>query len=226
MQLTFIQTDDQAVCAKAIADTITGVLAKEDKALWLIPGGSNIPISVAAMGILRGMNSNDALARLAVTLTDERYGQDGHADSNWQQLIGAGFDFDGIKAVPVLKGLSLEKTVAEYGKTAADLFEWADVVVGQFGIGADGHIAGVLPHTVGVDSEEIAVAYAAETFTRATLTLAALSRMHVAFAFVFGESKREALSNLKEKDLSLAAEPSQVLKKVPEAYVYSDISLI
>src|SRR5258708_2139506 len=78
-------------------------LQEQKTVLWLISGGSNIKIATAVMAKLIGNESN-----LWVTLTDERYGKVGHPDSNWQQLLEAGFDPGHAKTYPILRtGLDL-----------------------------------------------------------------------------------------------------------------------
>jgi len=52
--------------------------------LWLVPGGSNIPIAVEAMDMIRKEMSGLSLKYLTITLSDERYGSVGHKDSNWK----------------------------------------------------------------------------------------------------------------------------------------------
>ena len=52
-----------------------------------------------------------------------------------------------------------------------------DTVIGLFGMGSDGHIAGVLPNTLGVLSTEVVCGYISDKFTRVTLTLDTLKKI-------------------------------------------------
>jgi 6-phosphogluconolactonase/glucosamine-6-phosphate isomerase/deaminase len=194
------------------------------RVLWLICGGSNISISVDAFNQVKAKAVKGELKNLYITLTDERFGPAGHPDSNWKQLIDAGFDFALANASPVLRGLSLDETVAVFGSGFKELVEKTDIVVAQFGIGADGHIAGILPASAAVLSSRYAEGYEAKNFTRVTLTPKALRKIDIAYAFVFGESKKEAMEKLKNKNLPLSEEPAQILKVLPEAYVVTDIA--
>jgi 6-phosphogluconolactonase/glucosamine-6-phosphate isomerase/deaminase len=198
-------------------------LAAGEHVLWLVSGGSNIATSVAIMAEL-GRDLPAALPRLTVMLTDERFGPVGHPDSNWQQLSAAGFNFEKVLAIPVLSGLPLEVTIERYGQEIAKNFSEADIIIAQFGIGADGHIAGVLPRSPAVESSALVVGYTADPFIRITLTPTALGQVDVAFALAFGESKKAALANLQNHDASLTAEPCQILKQLPEAYLFTDQS--
>lgn len=207
--------------AAPLHDRLMEELQAGKKVLWLVPGGSNIPLSV---GVMRDI-PDDLTANLTLYLTDERYGDVDHPDSNAKQLRDAGFDPKDARQVFVLsKDLSLEETCEQYALSVSAAFEAADIVIAQMGMGADGHICGVLPGTPGVESDKLVVGYVTESYTRISLTLKAL-REHVdaGYVFVFGEEKRDALSNLLTKNLSLAEQPSQILKQIPEAYVYNDL---
>lgn len=190
--------------------------------LWLICGGSNIPLTKAAMDIVRAEISPEDLTNLTLGLTDERYGEVGHKDSNWQQLIETGFDFSGIKTMPILFGKNLEDTVRGYGIKIDHALEANQFVVAQFGIGADGHVAGMLPHTPGIEAEESVFGYDSGTFVRVTITPPVFEKIKYAFAFVFGESKHEAVTKLWQKDLTIDQMPCQILKRIPECNFYSD----
>jgi len=191
------------------------------KVLWLVPGGSNIPLSVEVMKQL----PDELTDNLTIYLTDERYGEVDHPDSNARQLREAGFNPKRARAVWVLaRDLSLEDTCEQYAMSVSAAFEAADFVIAQMGMGADGHVCGILPGTVAVDSDKLVVGYVTETFTRITLSPKALrNNVDVAYVFALGDEKREALANLLSKDLPLSEQPAQILKKLPEAYVYNDL---
>ncbi len=194
-------------------------LGEGKKVLWLVPGGSNIPLSVAVMAKLPAALT----ANLAVILTDERYGEVGHPDSNTRQLTEAGFAPKQATVVPVLMpGLSLEDTCRRYAEVFTVAARHADTIIGQFGMGTDGHIAGMLPGSIAVGSADLAVGYAAPGFTRITLTPVALRQLTAGYLFAFGDAKRLALQRLQSETLSLDEQPVQILKQLPEAYVYND----
>ena len=222
--MQYIHSSTPSDGTRALADRILSLLNIGKKVLWLIPGGSSIPVATSVMKQIREGAFSEALNNLTVSLTDERYGPVGHVDSNWQHLVDSGFNFESINFFPVLTGLTLEETTQVWGRKIEAAFNDADIIVGQFGIGADGHIVGVLPHSDAVASTDAVFSYNVPPFTRITLTLWTLERVSVAYAFVFGApNKREAIVNLRDKDLSYGDEPSQVLKKIPESYLYSDI---
>jgi 6-phosphogluconolactonase len=214
----WIKNTDAAAGEMAIAGRLRAELAAGKRVLWLVCGGSNIASEIDIMNRI----SDELSTRLTIMLTDERYGAVGHQDSNSQQLLAGGFKAKQATFLPVLQDLPLAETVTSYAATAQEQFAANDIIIAQFGIGPDGHIAGVLPGSPAVNAEAWAAAYEAPPFTRITLTPPALSRIAVAYALVFGDGKREALTKLRDEDLPLAEEPSQILKRLPEAFVYND----
>lgn len=205
--------------AAPLGERLLKELGAGKKVLWLVPGGSNIPLSVKVMESIPAHQSKN----LSIYLTDERYGDIDHADSNTRQLSEAGFDPKDARMVNVLAhGLGLEQTCEQYAMSVSAAFGAADVVIAQMGMGADGHICGILPGSPAVDSKKLVVGYVTETFTRITLTPQALkNHVQAAYVFAFGEGKKEALSNLL-KDVPLSDQPAQIIKKLPESYVYND----
>jgi 6-phosphogluconolactonase/glucosamine-6-phosphate isomerase/deaminase len=220
--MIFLQVKDHSYCAKILALRIEEYLKQDKKVLWLVSGGSNIAISVEAFNLLNISVPEKIRENLAVTLTDERYGPVGHKDSNWQGLLNMGFNMDNVRAVPVLCGLPEEETTRNFADNYKKLTEWADVIIGQFGVGNDGHIAGVLPGTFGVSSVETACNYLTLKFTRISLTLETIKKINSAFTFALGESKKEIIHFLKTQNIPLTKMPAQILKEIPESYLYSD----
>lgn len=220
MSLEIHKIHSEQECARILADALLSSLNAGKKTLWLVPGGSNITIAVAALNLLLESAGED-INLLKMTLTDERYGQVGHKDSNWKQLNDVGFSFSRINSIPVLDGSSLDETVQKFSNNISELFGWADEVIAQFGIGADGHIGGVLPHTIGVNASDIAVGYKSGHYIRISISLITMRQIHKAYAFVFGDSKKEALINL-QKEGAVDEVPSRVLKDINKSYLYTD----
>ncbi len=96
-----------------LTDRLVRELAGGKRVLWLVSGGSNIPASVRAMA-----NISVPLSKgLSVSLIDERWGEPGHKDSNWQQLLQAGFDGKRASLLPVLRpGANFKQTTEYYGE--------------------------------------------------------------------------------------------------------------
>jgi 6-phosphogluconolactonase/glucosamine-6-phosphate isomerase/deaminase len=217
--MQFVRVNNLIEGAQTLSDRLIHELSEHKRVLWLVSGGSNIPVSVTVMNKI----PNELTENLSIYLTDERFGPVGHPDSNLQQLIDAGFQPKDAQLEGVLMpGVAFEETVERYDQAIVRVFEQSDVIIGQFGIGADGHIAGILPGSDSVNSKELVDGYSTETYTRITLTPEALLRVSIGYAYVSGDTKLTALTNLRDKDLPITEQPSQILKQIPEAYVYSD----
>jgi 6-phosphogluconolactonase/glucosamine-6-phosphate isomerase/deaminase len=195
-------------------------LKKYRRVLWLVPGGSNIPITCAIMDKL----NKSSTRHLAIMLTDERYGLVEHPDSNLAQLHLAGFKPKLATVVPVLHdGLDLDQTARRYGEAIEKAVDAADYIIGQFGIGPDGHTAGILPHSPAATKNMIwTVGYKTPDFTRITLTPFAISHVNTAYVFAYGEPKHEALETLKNQMLPITDQPAQIYKHIADSNIYND----
>jgi 6-phosphogluconolactonase/glucosamine-6-phosphate isomerase/deaminase len=205
-----------------VAKSICGHLNAGDKVLWLIAGGSNVPIAVEIMRAVRRLVEPSKLGLLTVSQTDERFGQTGHPDSNWQQMIDAAFDFSIIRILPILRNKELGETVQEWSAEISQAFDDNQVIIGQFGMGADGHIAGILPGSAILRDSGAAGSFADPKFTRVSLTPRMLRRIHEAYAFVYGQAKHKAVVDLHDEDLSLEIEPAQILKDIKTVMFFTD----
>ena len=202
-----------------LSDLLNQSLAANHRVLWLVSGGSNIPIENKVMAAL----ARDHLSNLTIMLTDERYGDIGHANSNAQQLIAAGFSPKQAIFIPVLINQSLELTAARYNRLVSQQLERNQITIGQLGIGEDGHTAGILPNSLAATVSDSFVAYyPAQDFSRITLTFPALRLITTAIVFAYGAGKQTALKQLKDEDLPLEVQPAQILKAIPSTYIYND----
>lgn len=185
--------------------------AEKGNVLYMASGGSSIPLSVAALRFV-------PLAlrpRVTVTLTDERFGTVGHAESNWQQLIEHGFDTDGFALLPVLAAESADRdtTATVFEHDLRNTLVHTDTVIALFGIGADHHIAGILPGSDAVRIvEHFVIAYDAGAFERITITPPVFPNIDRAFIYAKGEAKREAVESL-TLDRSPVDHPNQLIKQ-------------
>jgi len=221
--MNFITTDSTKEGTKALADKISFHLAQGKKVLWLVPGGSNVPITAAALDLVRKATGPALLAGLTIAQADERYGPVGHADSNWAQLKATKVNLEGIRTMPILVDDSpLADTVRRYGVEIEKVLPTVDLIVGQFGMGADGHIAGILPHTPGVTSAGVATGYEGKPFTRVSLAFPTLRKINIAYMFVSYGSKKDAIDRLHENNVPLDDQPAQILKDIAEVYIYID----
>jgi 6-phosphogluconolactonase/glucosamine-6-phosphate isomerase/deaminase len=192
-------------------------LDKGESVLWLIPGGSAIKVAAAVSRQLAGRD----LPKLYVTLTDERYGPVGHPDSNWRQLSEAGFQLLGAQLYPVLSGTDRGATTAAFADYIGKQLTTTDFKIGLFGIGPDGHTAGVLPGSPAVSDGRLAADYDAGNYQRVTLTPPAISQLDEAVVYAMGADKQPTLEAL-QTSRPLAEQPAQVLRQLPKLTIFND----
>ena len=209
-------TDSDKVAAY-IAQQLQALLQADKRVLWLVSGGSAISIAVA---VAQKLQTTDA-SRLIVSLVDERYGEVGHADENWRQLLDAGFSLPSATLQPILKGESPEATTVDFAAFLKQQLAESDVRIGLFGIGADGHTAGVLPHSPAVLEAEFACYYSTETYKRITMTPPAIAALDCAIVYAKGPEKAVTLEALKQT-IAITDQPAQILKQVPRCIVFND----
>ncbi len=215
--------ENQQQATQAIVTQICNELFAGKRVLWLVSGGSNIAIEVTVMDKLRD-HCGERLGGLAILPMDERYGEAGHKDSNTQQLREAGFDPGIATWIDVLvQDKPLDETVAFYNEIATTALTNAGAIVGQFGLGPDGHVAGILPDSpVTEDTDELVVGYKWSDYTRMTLTPKALKMISVAFVPAFGDNKQEASERLHKYTEPFSKLPALLLNEIPEVYIYND----
>jgi len=200
-----------------LADTIKNHLANGERVLWLVPGGSSIPVVAKVSHALQ----NVPRSQLSVSLTDERFGEVGHPDSNWLQLHDAGFSLPGAKLQPILCGESLASTVKLFAAFLQEQLKTTDYRIGFFGMGADGHIAGILPNSSAVLDDKLAHGYKAKDFQRITITPTMVTGLDEAVVYAVGEPKWQSLELLTRGDTD-NWQPVQILRQVPKVTIYSD----
>lgn len=215
--------EDKEKASQAIAKGICDGLFTGERVLWLVSGGSNIAIEKAVMDTVRA-HADNRLSGLAILPVDERYGHPGHVDSNIQQLREAGLEPGAATVVDVLlRDLPLEQTVSFYNDAAATALANASVIVGQFGMGADGHIAGIKPDSPATEADESTViGYTWSDYIRLTLTPSALRQVTIGFLLAYGADKKKKLAALQRNKSSLKTLPAELLYELPDVTIYND----
>lgn len=216
--MEFRKVDDTSPVIEYVSRLIGEKLEQGQRVFWLVTGGTAISAEVAV-----GRKLGDkALKNLLVTLTDERYGEVGHPNSNWQQLQDAGFKLPGARLEPVLIGKDIQESTQHFEEVVKEGLEHYDYSIGFFGIGADGHTSGILPGSIGLTSPDLVVSYAAPDYgQRITTTANAILDLDEAVASVMGDNKKQPLDNLR-KDLPEDEQPAQIFKKLKKAIIFND----
>ena len=217
MQLEFIPAQSPQPVARYLATHITDQLDQSRRVLWLLSGGSCIGVAVETAKLLRGHD----LSQLTVSLVDERYGPDNHADSNWQQLMDAGLDLPGATLHPVLIGQPHQATAEAFEAFLLHQFANTDYHLGLLGIGPDGHTSGILPHSPAVQAPGLVFTYDGGVYKRITTTAEALTHLSEAVVYVVGQQKWSLLDQL-ETEPTVAEQPAQALKLIRKVTVFTD----
>lgn len=223
MPIRFVKIQNQQPVAGYVANKLSHHLQKGERVLWLVSGGSAIKVAASVARQL----ARQHLEYLTVSLTDERPGPVGHADSNWLGLMDAGFELRGANLHPVLTGNGTKSETAAFNRFLREQLERNDFKLGLFGIGPDGHAAG-LPARNAAGSDELADYYQSGLFLqvssspdRISSTPAAISRLDEVVAFVMGENKHPQLERL-ARDLPYADQSAQALKQASKLTVFND----
>lgn len=216
---TVYKSDPIQATSSHLARAISSQLTAGKKVLWLLSGGSGLEACVET-AILLGTTD---CRNLSVTLTDERYGPIDHPDENWRQLLSSGnFDLPGATLYRPLTGQSRQDTAAAFDAWLSQALRQSDFKIGLFGIGADGHTAGIKPGSPAVTSSQSAIDYSGEDYERITMTTTAISQLDEIVIQASGEGKTAALSDFINKALSVRFQPAQTLKENPNCTLYTN----
>lgn len=203
-----------------LAHKLTAALQAHNRVIWLVPGGSNIAISISAMGQL----DLELTRKLVIMQTDERYVPLASPDNNWKQLTDRGFDTKRATVYPMITDdAPRDEVVQRYMQVVVREFATADYILGQFGAGADSHVAGIKPHSLASTSSELVVGYQAEDFDRVTLSFTAISQLHEAVAFIYGSDKQPVLDKLASGQVyNLTDFPVGILQPIANSTIFND----
>jgi len=219
-------TTEAGDAATFIAEAIIHHLDSGKRILWFVTGGSAIAVATKAAKILFKWQQKHSYRNLVIMLTDERYGPLNHPDSNWFQLKKSGFSLSGAKLVPILTGDSRTNTTRKFNIALEEELSKAEYKIGLFGVGADGHTAGILPKSEAMNNaSELSVAYDTEKFERITVTPKTIAKLDEAVAFIQGEEKWKIVEDLMKKNLNIFEQPAQILKRVPLLTIFTDYKI-
>lgn len=153
----------------------------------------------------------------AVAMTDERYGEVGHENSNALIMKAVPAGRQGFNPFcPILNGESLEDTALQYDQTVRDLFARFNKSIGALGIGSDGHTAGIpaipkIAEEIIEDKTSFVKSYDQSLYhalmhdtpvsygKRITMTFNAIEKLDQILIMAFGKDKKEALRKMFEK---------------------------
>lgn len=222
--MEYYLTTESANAQRALTDILCARLTHGNSVLWLTSGGSAIPTTLAVIDSLR--SAAIPLSRLTLALTDERYGERGHPDENWQQYLDLGLDTTDITSYRILRpNMSRQQTTDAYDAFLRQSFEDCDYTLGFFGIGDDGHTAGIKPHAIDMNTSRLVIDFTGDDFERITMTPHAISQLDLAIIQANSTNKRPALQQLISSDTDSSRQPAQSLKLAHHTILYTDQQL-
>jgi len=221
MGLTIDVYDKSAEAVKEASEKLYGALNHSVKTLLLLSGGSSLRVAKETLSKL----NSEQKKLITIAQIDERYGKPGHKDSNWtgiEEIVGGFNDYAGIASV--LDGTGdIEEDAAYYNAKLTQVLKENVLRVGLFGVGKDGHIAGILPgdeaEFIKYTDGRLVVNFEGSDFPRITTTSALMRMLDEAIVYACGPDKEKAISDL-NKMLPANEHPAQLLKKTNQTSVY------
>lgn len=215
----YVYTKDPiSAAAEHISATIKENLSANQKVLWLLSGGSGIQVVLQAAKHLQNID----LTNLSVTLTDERYGPFNHPNENWKQLLDQGFVLPGANLYRPLINTSRTTTTDQFNAWISQKITDADYTIGLFGIGTDGHTAGIKPYSDAANSNTWAESFTGNDFERITITPFTIGQLDEVVIQAAGTDKRATLQQLLHQAVSIPEQPAQILKTITKCTLYTD----
>jgi 6-phosphogluconolactonase/glucosamine-6-phosphate isomerase/deaminase len=216
--MEYVYTTDPTDVIDYVYNQLVEHLEKDEAVIWLVSGGSAIDTAVAVSDRL----SEYDITKLSVSLVDERFGVVGHENENWQQLLDKGFHLPTSELHRPLIGQDRATTSEAFGEWLKDRLTDADYSIALFGIGSDGHTAGIKPGSPAVKAEGWTADYTWKDFERITMTFNAIKKLDLAVLQVNGDNKFPALHQLLNETVPLDTQPAQIFKEVKKSILFTD----
>ncbi len=231
-----IQTsDDPKGNAGAYINSLLATHAGQPTLLMLAGGSSLDVVSLIDADLLTD--------QVTVTVTDDRYTDD-IEENNFSALQATPFYNSLIEAgaycidTQIFSGENHEEHAQRFAK---NLKEWKmdfphGKIIALFGVGKDGHIAGIIPNVVSdvefdnkfnnADILATDVIAQGDTHTeRTTVTFPFMKSIDFPLVYIVGAEKAEALALTVSKDGSLYKTPARILNEMKEPIIFTDISV-
>ncbi len=228
-------------CAESIFSFLKNNASQPTLLFW--SGGS---ASKIAELLVPKLNNFDDLSWLTMSLIDERYGQPGHADSN-ETLIRTNGLIDLVEKksgqwFPVLTGLPIEQEIDRMNSFFTSNYTQPTKKLGLFGIGEDGHTAGMLPvfdDSTPFDSlfspatnevysffnlNQVNPNYPNPFKERMTLNMNGIKNLDERVVFASGEKKKSVLKKINQSSTSIHLCPAKIFSEVP-SHLFTDQNL-
>lgn len=213
----FHETDTSQELVRALASSIQTGVTEKGQVLLLVAGGS----ATALYQPLRESLGVEVWKHVTITLTDERYGATGHADSNWPAVeqIFAG---SGANLIPILSGKPREIEVMNWDVHLHSLTQ-GTYVIAFLGIGTDAHTSGIKPHSpASREATAWVIGYQGDDYDRITTAPAFFPHIDHAFVALSGPDKRAVYETLQTAG-DVVEQPMQNIKMCKQFDVFYTI---
>lgn len=213
-----VQTHDISQIAIEVAEEILQKLQAGTNVTWFLSGGSAVEFEVA---IRKSIVLPLSRGALHICLIDERFGSAGHKHSNLQQLIDQGFLFEGCVEHPLLiKDKRPQELAVNYSKQINTLLD-STYTIAMFGIGTDGHTAGLLPFNPLMEGQSYYGSYRAKDFVRISATPLLLPKLDYAILYAMGKPKETAIYEMLQGG-SIDRIPARILTQAKQLIIVTD----
>jgi 6-phosphogluconolactonase/glucosamine-6-phosphate isomerase/deaminase len=206
--------------------------------LLLLAGGSSIKV----VDFIKPEYLHD---QLTVTVTDERFTDD-IGDNNFDTLQTTSFYNELIQVdtfcinTSIWEGDTVEEHAARFEK---NIKEWMrdfpkGIIIGLYGMGADGHTAGMIPgvytgteFNTQFNTEDKYVAITddkgpnAAFALRVTTTLSFMKKVQYPVFYITGENKTEALKKALDEKTTYEEVPARIILDMQKPMIFTDIQL-
>lgn len=215
-----IETKNTYEVAHELTVLIKQGLRAGKRTLWLISGGSSIPV---AYEVSKQLAETDC-KNLYITLVDEKVVENDGSVNNFQQLINTGFALECGELIPILKeGFSLSESANAFEANLKEQIETAEFIVGQFGLGEGYHTGGIIAHSSAITDDAYVKYYASDDAKHITITTKVIKLLDSAFINSMGESKKPLVQHFLISEESIDNEPTQALKNAKTTILCSDV---
>jgi len=217
--ISFIKVQNQNKVINDISNQIVGYLQKQQPILWLLSGGSNLILETKIMQTI----PDNLTHNLTISLIDERFGKYDHPDSNWKQIFDLNFSPKQARLIPILNQThqDIEATCQIFTNQIKPLLE-THYIISQIGIGQDGHIAGILPNSPAIYSDQLISHYQSNPFQRITFSLKSFSKFQQIYLVALSQEKQNIIEKLSHSKLANYQQfPALYLHRLNHVYVYN-----
>ncbi len=230
-----ISNDPKVAAGKHISDILA--INAGRPILFLVAGGS-------AQAVLDYINSEYLDDKLTVTVTDERFTDD-IFENNFDNLQASSFynELVQVGAFCINTSMRVDDTLESMAsRFEKDIKSWKDdypkgIIIGLYGIGADGHIGGIIPGIyhgeefdkkfLGDTSVETVIDLPESKFPyRFSTTLSFMKKIDFPVIYLTGENKKAALEKALDKDTIITDIPARIVLEMKSPTIFTDINIL